>query len=136
MPHVEIHCFSGRTDEQKTLCAEKIVEVIADTLGCKTSSVSVAIKDVPEDQWKEKVWDAHITPDEALGAIALPGLKGKVKRARRLSDGFEMRMLTPWVAKEFPDCEFMNYSIPDCFSFTVEKTPVEVIEFELKEDQQ
>ena len=33
MPHVEIYCFSGRTDEQKTLCAEK-------------------------------VWDAHITPDE------------------------------------------------------------------------
>ena len=29
MPHVEIHCFSGRTDEQKTLCAEKIAEVIA-----------------------------------------------------------------------------------------------------------
>lgn len=64
MPHVEINCFSGRTDEQKTLCAEKIAEVIADTLGCKKSSVSVAIKDVPEDLWKEKIWDAHITPDE------------------------------------------------------------------------
>ena len=35
-----------------------------DTLGCKTSTVSVAIKDVPEEQWKEKVWDAHIVPDE------------------------------------------------------------------------
>ena len=34
------------------------------TLGCKASSVSVAIKDVPENQWKEKVWDAHIIPDE------------------------------------------------------------------------
>jgi alpha-L-fucosidase len=43
-------------------------------------------------------------------------------------------MLTPWVAKEFPDYEFVNYSVPDCFSFTVDKTPVEVIEFELKED--
>lgn len=56
--------FLWKTDEQKMLCAEKIVEVIADTLGCKTSSVSVAIKDVPVDQWKEKVWDAHIIPDE------------------------------------------------------------------------
>ena len=64
MPHVEIKCFSGRTDEQKTLCAEKIAEVIVDTLGCKASSVSVAIKDVPENQWKEKGWDAHIIPDE------------------------------------------------------------------------
>jgi 4-oxalocrotonate tautomerase len=64
MPHVEIHCFEGRTDEQKTLCAEKIAEVIAETLGCKTSSVSVAIKDVAEQDWKEKVWDKAIVPDE------------------------------------------------------------------------
>lgn len=63
MPHVEIKCFIGRTDEQKILCAEKVAEVIATTLGCETSSVSVAIKDVPQDQWKEKVWDAHIIPD-------------------------------------------------------------------------
>ena len=39
MPHIEIQCFPGRTDEQKTLCAEKIAEVVADTLGCSTSSV-------------------------------------------------------------------------------------------------
>ena len=76
---------------------------------------------------------AHIT-EESIGAIALPGLKGRVKKARRLADGFEMRMLTPWVAKEFPDYEFMNYSVPECFSFTVDQTSVEVIEIELKED--
>lgn len=46
MPHVEITCFPGRTEEQKKLCAEKIADVIADTLGCKTSSVSVAVKEV------------------------------------------------------------------------------------------
>ena len=63
MPHVEINCFSGRTDEQKTVCAQRIAEVISETLGCKVSSVSVAIKDVPEAEWKEKVWDAHIVPD-------------------------------------------------------------------------
>ena len=75
---------------------------------------------------------AHIT-EESIGAIALPGVKGRVKKARRLSDGFEMRMLTPWVAKEFPDCEFINYSVPECFSFTVDETVDEVIELELKE---
>ena len=32
-------------------------------LGCDTSSVSVAIKDVPQEDWKEKVWDADIVPD-------------------------------------------------------------------------
>ena len=67
MPHVEIQCFSGRTDEQKQRCAEGIAEVIAETLGCKVSSVSVAIEDVPEEEWKEKVWDASIVPKmEAL----------------------------------------------------------------------
>ena len=55
MPHVEIKCFPGRSEEQKRNCAEKISEIIAETLGCKTSSVSVAIKEVPEDKWKEEV---------------------------------------------------------------------------------
>lgn len=64
MPHVEIQCFAGRTEEQKRACAESIADVIAETLGCKTSSVSVAIKDVAEDDWKEKVWDKKIVPDE------------------------------------------------------------------------
>lgn len=63
MPHVEIKCFPGRTDVQKQECAEKIAEVIAQTLGCNTGSVSVAIKDVSPEDWKEKVWDASITPD-------------------------------------------------------------------------
>lgn len=64
MPHVDIKCFSGRTEQQKKECAEKIAEVIAETLGCNTSSVSVAIKDVSEDEWKEKVWNVSIVPDE------------------------------------------------------------------------
>ncbi|MDD3338338.1 MAG: alpha-L-fucosidase [Lachnospiraceae bacterium] len=76
---------------------------------------------------------AHIT-EESIGAIALPGVKGRLKKARRLSDGYEMLMLTPWVAKEFPDCEFINYGTPDCFSFTVDETPDTVIELELKEE--
>ena len=64
MPHVDIKCFSGRTEQQKKECAEKIAEVIAETLGCNTSSVSVAIKDVSEDEWKEKVWNVSIVPDD------------------------------------------------------------------------
>ena len=64
MPHVEIKCFSGRTDEQKKLCAEKVTKAIAETLICKESSISVAIKDVDEQDWKEKVWDTQIVPDQ------------------------------------------------------------------------
>ena len=63
MPHIEIKCFPGRTEEQKVNCAERIADVVAETLGCNTSSVSVAITDVPEEEWKEKVWEKHIAPD-------------------------------------------------------------------------
>lgn len=64
MPHVDIKCFSGRTEEQKRECADKIAEVIAETLGCETKSVSVAIKDVDQSDWKDEVWDKYIIPDE------------------------------------------------------------------------
>ncbi len=64
MPHVEIKCFTGRTDEQKRRCAEKVAEVVAESLGCKLTSVSVAIKDVPPEEWKAEVWDKNIVPDE------------------------------------------------------------------------
>ena len=66
MPHVEIKCFPGRTEEQKKLCAEKIAEDIAQTLGCRLESVSVAIKEVPEEDWKEKVWNPQIVADKEL----------------------------------------------------------------------
>lgn len=73
---------------------------------------------------------AHILED-GIGPIALPGVKGKLAKARRLSDGFEMRITVPWVAKEFPDCEFINYGMPDCFTFPPEPTPDTVIELDL-----
>ena len=63
MPHVEIKCFTGRTDEQKQICADRVADVIAETLGCQKKSVSVAIKDIPEKAWKSEVWDKHIVPD-------------------------------------------------------------------------
>ena len=64
MPHVEFKCFSGRTEEQKRRCAEKVADDIAEILGCEISSVSVAIKDIDENDWKEEVWDKNIIPNK------------------------------------------------------------------------
>lgn len=64
MPHVEIKCYPGRTEERKRLLAEKIAEDVAEILELKVSSVSVAIKEIPKDAWKEKVWDVSIVPDD------------------------------------------------------------------------
>ncbi|XCB29803.1 alpha-L-fucosidase [Arcanobacterium hippocoleae] len=91
--------------------------------------------DLPKPEWgrytqKDGVVYAHVT-EAAIGALALPGLKGRVQKIRRLADGFEMRVLTPWVAKEFPDCEFVNYGVPDYFSFTPADDVDEVLEITL-----
>lgn len=64
MPHIEIKCFPGRTEEQKRRCAEKVAEDVSAILGCEISSVSVAIKDVDEKDWKEEVWDKNIIIDK------------------------------------------------------------------------
>ena len=63
MPHLEIKCFPGRSEEQKALCAEKVAQAAAEALGCKLSSVSVAIKEVEQADWKPQVWDKQIVPD-------------------------------------------------------------------------
>lgn len=66
MPHIEIKCFPGRTEEQKEKCAEAVTKAVAETMGCAETSVSVAIKEVAQDDWKEKVWDAQIMADETV----------------------------------------------------------------------
>ena len=54
----------SRGRKKKQRCAEKVAEDIAETLGCELSAVSVAIIDVPREEWKEKVLDVDIIPNE------------------------------------------------------------------------
>ena len=35
-------------------------------MGCNESSVSVDIKEIAKEDWKEKVWDKEIEPLDAL----------------------------------------------------------------------
>ena len=60
MPHVEIKCYPGRTEEQKLMCAEEVTAAIVKTMGCEASSVSVAIKEINKEDWKNEVWDPQI----------------------------------------------------------------------------
>jgi 4-oxalocrotonate tautomerase len=63
MPHVEIKCYPGRSEEQKERCAEEVTKAITETLGCDATSVSVAIREIEKEDWKEKVWDTQIDPE-------------------------------------------------------------------------
>ena len=72
MPHVEIKCYPGRSEEIKAKCAEEVTKAIAATMGCDESSVSIAIKEIEKDDWKSKVWDVQIAP-EMDGLYKKPG---------------------------------------------------------------
>ncbi|WMJ22739.1 alpha-L-fucosidase [Paludicola sp. MB14-C6] len=114
----------------------KILQEIAEWMKKSSESIYNCKKaDLPKPEWGRytqngKKLYAHIL-DESIGAICLPGLKGKVKKARVLSDGSEVVAISPWVAKEFPDDLFINYGLPEWMSFTFEPTPDRVIELEL-----
>ncbi len=64
MPHVIIKCYPGRTEEQKKKCADRVAQDIAEIMGCDLSHVSVDIREIPREEWKQKVWDVDIAPNE------------------------------------------------------------------------
>lgn len=47
---------------------------------------------------------AHVY-DRGIGPIYFEGLKGKIKKARLLRDGTELKVETPWMAEEYSDIE-------------------------------
>lgn len=62
MPHVDIKCFPrDLNDEQKAALAADITDVIIRHLNSKERSVSVALSEIPEEQW-QGVWDSEIKP--------------------------------------------------------------------------
>ena len=63
MPHVEIKCYPGRTEEVKAKCAEAVAKAISETMGCDASAVSVAIKEIEKENWKTDVWDKQIASE-------------------------------------------------------------------------
>ncbi|KNC92764.1 tautomerase PptA [Trabulsiella odontotermitis] len=72
MPHIDIKCFPrDLTDEQKTALAADITDVIVRHLNSKDRSVSIALNQVQEADWKQ-VWDSEIAP-QLVTLIKKPG---------------------------------------------------------------
>lgn len=74
---------------------------------------------------------AHVM-DDCIGAVALPGVEGRLKKARKLSDRTELLIIHPWVCKAFPGYGFVNYARPDYFSYHMDDTCDNVLELELE----
>jgi len=60
MPHVIVKLWSGKSQQQKKLLAEKINQDVMDVLGCGDEAVSVAIEEVEPSDWSEKVYKPDI----------------------------------------------------------------------------
>lgn len=57
MPHITIQMYPGRDEEIKKRLAEAIVETASKELERGKEHFSVSIVDVPQNEWKEKVYD-------------------------------------------------------------------------------
>ncbi|MGI6084005.1 MAG: tautomerase family protein [Acetivibrionales bacterium] len=56
MPHIIVKLFPGRTEEQKQLCAEGLVQTLKNTINADEKSISIEFEEVPREMWKEKVY--------------------------------------------------------------------------------
>jgi len=78
MPHIEIQCYPGRTEDVKQKCADKITEVITETLGCDVSKVSVVIKKFHRKNGKKKygMWISPQMKSICIKNLVIPVNKG------------------------------------------------------------
>jgi alpha-L-fucosidase len=95
----------------------------------------------PKPEWgrftqKGKILYAHIL-DRVIGQISLQGLRGKIKKARLLSDGSEVLLSGFWNAEvdihDNPEDIFINFGIPVQFTYRLPDDTDTVIELELLE---
>ena len=60
MPHIIIKMYPGRSEEQKRELADSIAESVVSIAKCEPKSVSIAIEEVPSEEWTEKVYKPDI----------------------------------------------------------------------------
>jgi 4-oxalocrotonate tautomerase len=60
MPHVIVKMHPGRTAEQKEELARVISESVVRIAKCEERVVSVAIEEIPAEEWPEKVYRPDI----------------------------------------------------------------------------
>ncbi len=61
MPHITIQMYPGRDDATKKALAEKVLEAASASLARAKEHFSVSVVDVPQDEWKDKVYDKVVS---------------------------------------------------------------------------
>ena len=60
MPHIVVKLWPGKSEKQKIRLAEEIVKDVMTVLHYGEESVSLAIEEVKQEDWKEKVYKPDI----------------------------------------------------------------------------
>lgn len=60
MPHIIVKLYPGRPREVLARLAEKIATDVMEIAGCERKVVSVAIEEVPQAEWAERVYRPDI----------------------------------------------------------------------------
>jgi 4-oxalocrotonate tautomerase len=60
MPHIIIKMYPGRSEEQKRKLVDSIASSISSIANCELKSISIAIEEVPSEEWAEKVYKPDI----------------------------------------------------------------------------
>ena len=66
MPHITIQMYPGRDEETKKRLADAVLETASRELKRGKEHFSVSIVDVPQDEWKEKVYDRVLKDKDTL----------------------------------------------------------------------
>lgn len=72
MPHITIQMYPGRDEETKKRLAQAILETASKELAREKEHFSVSVVDVPQDQWKEKVYNKVVAD---ANTMIQPGYK-------------------------------------------------------------
>ena len=60
MPHIIVKLYPGRSEEQKMNLVESITKVVSENLNLNESSISIAIEEVPSENWAKEVYKKDI----------------------------------------------------------------------------
>lgn len=63
MPHVVVKMYPGSSEEQKNKLSEEITKSIMTIVNKPEGAVSVAIEEVVENEWMDKVYETEIRPN-------------------------------------------------------------------------
>lgn len=72
MPHIQIKVLKGKSQEQKKLLAQQIIQAAQNVIGMGDESYSVSIEDFTPEEWKDDVYPNSIMANQGI-LVKAPG---------------------------------------------------------------